>query len=119
MIGMDLLESERFDLAIKRSGEAFAKRILTNSEMKNNAYEKWAVIFSAKESCIKLIGGMPSGASFLDIQILFLSNTSFTVKVLGEFAKSMEAKNIKELNGEYIRLPVGLIITTLSCTMQK
>lgn len=114
MIGMDILEIARFDLALNRSGEKFTRRILVPSEMDNNPQERWAVIFSAKESCIKLAGGMPKGASFLDIQILLTSNTSFTVKMWGAFKKSMEGNCITDLTGKWMVSPKGFILTFIS-----
>lgn len=92
MIGIDLVEYERFNLAVNRSGLTFLRRILRDSEMADNQESMWAVIFSAKETFIKVVGGIPPGASFQDIEIIFNSNSTFIVNTFGPFRRYVERK---------------------------
>lgn len=74
-IGVDLVDIERFKLAVFRSGEPFLSKILTKHERDMYGEEEWAVLFSAKECMVKVMGGLPQKSRFQDIEVtLFLGS---------------------------------------------
>ncbi|CAH0541386.1 holo-ACP synthase [Vibrio marisflavi] len=74
-IGTDIAEIERFERAVERSGESFARRILTDFEHAtyvdlNNKSRFLAKRFAAKEAASKALGtGIASGVTFQDFQV--------------------------------------------------
>ncbi|RFA32959.1 hypothetical protein CAI16_16475 [Virgibacillus dokdonensis] len=114
MIGIDLLEYERFKIAVHRSGRSFLNRILRGKEMEDNREIMWGTIFSAKESFIKLVGGMPTKGSFQDIEIKFDSSSTFSVETFGTVNQCVHSKNITKINGEFQVFKNGLILTTIT-----
>ncbi|MCK6264764.1 holo-ACP synthase [Vibrio sp. ZSDE26] len=74
-LGTDIAEIERIEKALSRSGEAFAKRILTESEMSvflelKQQGRYLAKRFAAKEAASKALGtGIAQGISFQDFHI--------------------------------------------------
>lgn len=114
MIGLDLLENERFNLAINRSGIPFLKRILRSNEMKDNPEEVWGVIFSAKESFIKAVGGIPPNGRFIDIEVIVTSKSTFKVVTYGAFHHYLKRNKVKEIKGEYLLFHNKLILTLIT-----
>lgn len=74
-LGTDIAEIERVEKALARTGEAFARRILTEQEMLTFASLKQpgrflAKRFAAKEAASKALGtGIADGVSFQDFTI--------------------------------------------------
>ncbi len=74
-LGTDIAEIERLEKALARSGEAFAKRILTESEYQAFLTQKQqgrflAKRFAAKEAASKALGtGIGQGITFQDFTI--------------------------------------------------
>lgn len=74
-LGTDLAEIERFDKALQRSGDALAKRVLTNDEYATYLARKdksrfLAKRFAAKEAASKALGtGIANGVTFQDFNI--------------------------------------------------
>jgi holo-[acyl-carrier protein] synthase len=70
-IGIDIIEIARLEKAITRRGEAFLRRVYTQSEL--SLYRKklpsLAARFAAKEAVIKALG-KPTPASLREIEIL-------------------------------------------------
>ena len=82
-LGTDIAEIERVEKALSRSGEAFAQRILTESEFEvfQQLKQKGRYLakrFAAKEAAVKALGtGIGYGVSWQDITIghnLLVSN---------------------------------------------
>jgi hypothetical protein len=71
--GVDLCDAERLRLAVERTGPALAGRVFTAEERSACADgadpTATAILFGIKESVIKLVGGLPPGTGFRDIQI--------------------------------------------------
>ncbi|WP_237982250.1 holo-ACP synthase [Bacillus thuringiensis] len=78
-VGIDLVDIERFKLAVSRSGEPFISRILTTDEIEQYDSHQWAILFSAKESVAKIIKQLPKGFCFKDIQVDILPNNELLV----------------------------------------
>ncbi|MFA0084138.1 holo-ACP synthase [Vibrio sp. 10N.286.49.C2] len=74
-LGTDIAEIERIEKALNRSGDAFAKRILTTSEWEtfHSLKQKGRFLakrFAAKEAASKALGtGIAHGVSFQDFTI--------------------------------------------------
>ncbi len=74
-LGTDIAEIERVEKALARSGDAFAKRILTDSEYQQFCQLKQqgrflAKRFAAKEAASKALGtGIACGVTFHDFEI--------------------------------------------------
>lgn len=75
MLGCDIIELDRIENAVKRHGEAFLKRILTERELgvynsRNGSVSFLAGRFAAKESISKSLRTGIGKFSFTDIEIL-------------------------------------------------
>ena len=74
-IGVDLVQVSRVRQAVKRRGDRFAHRILSEEELKgrpeNVALDLWiAGRFAAKEACLKALGtGWAGGLAFTQVQV--------------------------------------------------
>lgn len=92
-LGTDIAEIERVEKALARSGEAFAKRILTESELKTFFSLKQqgrflAKRFAVKEAASKALGtGIALGVSFQDFNV---SNDEHGAPVLTLSNKALE-----------------------------
>jgi holo-[acyl-carrier protein] synthase len=84
-IGIDIIEIARLEKAITRRGEAFLRRVYTDSEL--SLYRKkipsLAARFAAKEAVIKALG-KPTPASFREIEILSDSHGKPLVNLYGK-----------------------------------
>ncbi|MCW8333670.1 holo-ACP synthase [Vibrio sp. SCSIO 43135] len=102
-LGTDIAEIERIEKALARTGEAFARRILTESEMETFTGLKQqgrflAKRFAAKEAASKALGtGIAHGVSFQDFTIANDQNgkpiLSLSNKAL-DIAQGMKVQNI-------------------------
>lgn len=92
-LGTDIAEIERVEKALARSGEAFAKRILTESELETFSGLKQqgrflAKRFAVKEAASKALGtGIALGVSFQDFNV---SNDEHGAPVLTLSNKALE-----------------------------
>ncbi|WP_407331344.1 holo-ACP synthase [Enterovibrio sp. 27052020O] len=74
-LGTDIVEIERLEKVIARSGDAFARRVLTDSEMKQYSSTKFparylAKRFAVKEAAAKALGtGIACGVTFHDFDV--------------------------------------------------
>ncbi|MBI3039275.1 holo-ACP synthase [bacterium] len=89
-VGIDFVELERFDKALKRHGPVFLERIFTPQEIKeglsqNRNSQGWAARFSAKEAVFKAIG-CDRPMLWHEIEIL-LKDRPFPEVVLGPLYK--------------------------------
>ncbi|NOH81774.1 holo-ACP synthase [Vibrio sp. RE86] len=97
-LGTDIAEIERVEKALARSGEAFAKRILTESELKTFFGLKQqgrflAKRFAVKEAASKALGtGIAFGVSFQDFNV---SNDEHGAPVLTLSNKALEIADQK------------------------
>jgi holo-[acyl-carrier protein] synthase len=73
--GIDLVEVARIAAAIERFGERFLNRVFTTGEIqycrsKQNAMERFAARFAAKEAGFKAIGtGWRHGVTWKDVEV--------------------------------------------------
>jgi holo-[acyl-carrier protein] synthase len=89
-IGTDIVEIERIQKALVRTGRGLAQRILTDAEMvvfDNHRHPErfLAKRFSAKEAASKALGtGIAKGVSFHDFTILNNENGKPTLTIVGK-----------------------------------
>jgi phosphopantetheinyl transferase (holo-ACP synthase) len=71
--GVDLCDAGKLGRAVARTGAGLAERVFDERERAACAggadLAATALLFGVKESVIKLVGGLPSGAAFRDIRI--------------------------------------------------
>ncbi|WP_038174243.1 holo-ACP synthase [Vibrio pacinii] len=99
-LGTDIAEIERVEKALSRSGEPFARRILTDSELAKFAELKQqgrflAKRFAAKEAASKALGtGIALGVTFHDFEI---SNDEHGKPVLCLSGKALDIAEKKQV----------------------
>lgn len=107
-LGTDIAEIERIDKALGRSGEPFARRILSEDEMAKFSQLKQqgrylAKRFAAKEAASKALGtGIAQGVTFHDFTV---SNDELgkPVLMLSGVAQKMGRSNVGETtNRDYL-----------------
>jgi holo-[acyl-carrier protein] synthase len=73
--GVDIMETARFEDAVRKHGERFAKRVCTPAEIAycekfKNPAERLAARFAAKEAAFKALGtGWREGVRWADVEI--------------------------------------------------
>jgi holo-[acyl-carrier protein] synthase len=74
--GVDIVEVDRIEAAVKRFGDRFLRRVFTPAEVryctgKPNAAERLAARFAAKEAGMKAIGtGLRHGITWQDVEVV-------------------------------------------------
>ncbi|WCP66654.1 holo-ACP synthase [Vibrio tubiashii] len=107
-LGTDIAEIERVEKALGRSGEPFAKRILTQAELEKFLTLKQqgrflAKRFAAKEAASKALGtGIALGVSFHDFEI---TNDELGKPVLNLTGKALEIAKQKQV--DHIHLSIS------------
>lgn len=71
--GVDLGDAARLGLAVRRSGDGLARRVLTAAEFAEldagPRVGQLTTAFSVKESVVKVLGGMPRGGRYRDVAV--------------------------------------------------
>ncbi len=79
-IGIDLLETQRMERALRAHGERFEQRVFTALELeqcrdRRDRIQALAARFAAKEACMKALGtGWAEGLGFRQIEIVRAPN---------------------------------------------
>lgn len=106
-LGTDIAEITRIEKALERSGEAFARRILTDSELaKFHSLKQQgrflAKRFAAKEAASKALGtGIAMGVTFHDFNI---SNDEYGKPELTLFNKALEIAQKKQVESIHLSI---------------
>ncbi len=106
-LGTDIAEIERVEKALARSGEAFAKRILTDAELaKFHSLKQQgrflAKRFAAKEAASKALGtGIAQGVTFQDFTI---GNDEFGAPVLTLAGKANDIAQKKQVTSIHLSI---------------
>ncbi|PNI01892.1 holo-ACP synthase [Vibrio diazotrophicus] len=99
-LGTDIAEIERIEKALNRSGDAFAQRILTESELEvfTNLKQKGRYLakrFAAKEAASKALGtGIAHGVSFQDFEISNDENGKPVLTLSGKAQQIAQASSV-------------------------
>ena len=103
--GVDLVDLARVELALRRCGKAFERRVADEQEHEaamraSDRVAAFASLFSVKESVVKVAGGLPKGASYQDISVGTLA-TGFAapVQLRGVLAEWAEQRGVRVLAG--------------------
>ena len=99
-IGVDIVEIERVESAIKRWGERFLSRIYTETELKTcrDRLSSLASRFAAKEAVMKVLGTGGIGIGWREIEILTGDDGKPSVKLYGQALNKAEELNLKEVS---------------------
>ncbi len=91
--GIDIVEVPRIAAAVERFGQRFLGRVFTENEIrycqsKQNAMERYAARFAAKEAGFKAIGtGWRHGVTWQDVEVGHEPGGRPTIRYSGEAAK--------------------------------
>jgi holo-[acyl-carrier protein] synthase len=99
-IGVDIIEIERVESAIKRGRERFLSRIYTETELRTCQHRlaSLASRFAAKEAVMKVLGTGGIGISWREIEILTGDDGKPLVKLYGQALNKAEELNLKEVS---------------------
>jgi holo-[acyl-carrier protein] synthase len=99
-IGVDIVEIERVESAIKRSGERFLGRIYTETELKTcqDRLSSLASRFAAKEAVMKVLGEGGTGIAWREIEILTDDDGRPSVRLYGQALNKATKLNLKEVS---------------------
>ena len=100
-IGTDILEIGRLERVIAENGDAFLKKVFTESELQNAAKKGKAAVsyyagrWCSKEAVSKMLGtGIGKDCSWLDITVKNDENGAPSVELSGNARKRAEALGI-------------------------
>ena len=101
-LGTDIAEIERVEKALSRSGEAFAQRILTDSEFEvfQQLKQKGRYLakrFAAKEAVMKALGTGIRGVGWKEIEVQRQRGRGPTITLHGRAKLKAEAIMIEEI----------------------
>ena len=98
-IGVDIVEIERVESAVKRWGEHFLSRIYTETELRTcqDRLASLASRFAAKEAVMKVLGTGGIGIGWREIEILTGDDGRPSVKLYGQALNKAAESNLKEV----------------------
>lgn len=99
-IGIDIIEIERIESAIKRWGKRFLNRVYTESELKlcQEQMPLLAVRFAGKEAMMKVLGTGARGVAWREIEILADARGKPIVTLHGQAQIRAKELNLSELS---------------------
>ena len=99
-IGVDIVEIERIESAIKRWRERFLNRIYTEAELKicQDRFPSLAARFAAKEAVMKVLGTGGRGVAWREIEILTDDAGRPSVKLSGRAKDKAVELSLKEFS---------------------
>jgi holo-[acyl-carrier protein] synthase len=99
-IGVDMVEIERIDSAVKRGGERFLNRIYTETELKacRDKASSLASRFAAKEAVMKVLGKGGIRIAWRDIEILTGDDGRPSVKLYGQALNKAAKLNLEQVS---------------------
>jgi len=98
-IGVDIIEIERVESAIKRWRERFLNRIYTETELRTcrDRLSSLASRFAAKEAVMKVLGTGGIGIAWREIEILTGDDGRPSVRLHGQALNKARKLNLKEV----------------------
>lgn len=103
MIGVDIIEIERLEAAVKKFGQHFLERVFTSNELKRCLYRKkfkypeLAARFAAKEAVAKAFGTGRYGLFWKEIEITNDSLGKPEIILTGKTLKKAQKQKIKKI----------------------
>jgi len=97
-IGIDIIETERIESAIKRWDKRFLNRIYTKAELGicQNRVQSLAARFAGKEAVMKVLGTGARGVGWQEIEILADAHSKPIVQLHGKAREQAEKLNLTE-----------------------
>jgi holo-[acyl-carrier protein] synthase len=91
-LGIDIIKVERIAAALKKHGDRFPRRVLTDNEQRyvRNRPTNFAGRWAAKEAVSKVLGLGVRGVGWTEIEILRLPTGAPSVKLHGRAARRAE-----------------------------
>ena len=91
-LGIDIIKIERIAAALKKHGDRFPRRVLTDNEQRyvRNRPQNFAGRWAAKEAVSKVLGLGVRGVGWTEIEILRLPTGAPSVKLHGRAARRAE-----------------------------
>ena len=91
-LGIDIIKVERIAAALKRFGDRFPRRVLTENEQRyvRNRPQNFAGRWAAKEAVSKVLGLGVRGVGWTEIEILRLPTGAPSVRLHGRAARRAE-----------------------------
>lgn len=101
-IGVDIIEIDRIERAIKKSNTRFIKRVFTQAEetyclSRPQPFRHFAVRFAAKEAVSKALGTGKNGFRWTDIEVCRDERGRPFIKLLGGGAARAEEKGVSDV----------------------
>jgi holo-[acyl-carrier protein] synthase len=99
-IGVDIVEIERVESAIKRGRERFLNRVYTETELRTcqDRLSSLASRFAAKEAVMKVLGTGGIGIAWREIEILTGDDGRPSVRLYGQALDKATKLNLKEVS---------------------
>jgi len=99
-IGIDIIEINRIENAIKYWQKNFLKRVYTEQETTkySNMTPSLAARFAAKEATMKALRKSDSSINWREIEVLSMSNGAPTIQLYGQTKRLAESMGIRELS---------------------
>src|ERR671910_2273448 len=98
-LGIDIIKVERIAAALKRFGDRFPKRVLTETEQRyvRNRPQNFAGRWAAKEAVSKVLGLGVRGIGWTDIEIERLPTGAPSVRLHGRAARRAEQLGMERI----------------------
>ena len=99
-IGVDIVEIERVESAVKRGGERFLRRVYTETELRTcrDRVSSLASRFAAKEAVMKVLGTGGIGIAWREIEIITGDDGRPSVRLYGQALNKATKLNLKEVS---------------------
>ncbi len=100
VIGIDIIEIDRIEHAIKQWQQNFIKRIYTEQETAKymDMTPSLAARFAAKEATMKALGKSELPFNWREIEVLSMDNGAPTIRLYGRTRQIAESMGISELS---------------------
>lgn len=111
-VGIDLLDVDRWVLALHRSMQPLVARVTSAAEAEDDrrrgvdSSEQSGARFSVKECVVKALGGFPARTGFRDLDVLVDGDT-VQVHATGALAAHMSRQGVRITHAELVPLDAG------------
>jgi holo-[acyl-carrier protein] synthase len=99
-IGIDIVETERIESAVRQWGERFLTRVYTEAELKicQDRIPSLASRFAGKEAVMKVLGTGAKGVGWREIEILADAHGKPLVQLHGKAKEQAKILNLNEFS---------------------
>jgi holo-[acyl-carrier protein] synthase len=103
-VGIDVVELERFEAALRRQGRRFVERIFTAGERdycesRRDRTARYAARFAAKEAVLKALGtGWTGGIRWTDVEVVRSPGGAVGVKLAGQARAEAKRQGVRTIH---------------------